>query len=305
MSLLRDIQNAAVDKNTEVSTLLRQCKILAARLGNDAFKRWVDNELNGYKSKDELPEYRILTVNSYGHFSGPVGSGLKNAPIPLTCIPKEFRENMRHSYLMSPISSYAALIEGKDRSNAQEPWPADFVAHFGSDIYEDMSCLAAWKVIPRNALVALIDTVKTRILSFALEIEGEAPDAGEAPPNTIPVPQEKVTQVFNTFISGNVQNVATGSSHFSQSGDFSIAQGDFNSLKKYLTSKGIKNDDIDELKLALEEDASEGQVVSFGNKVTAWMAKMLRKAATGAWEVTTEVAGSVIGKALSKYYGLD
>ncbi len=55
MSLLRDIQNAAVDKNTDVSTLLRQCKILSARLGNDVFKRWVDSELNGYETKDELP----------------------------------------------------------------------------------------------------------------------------------------------------------------------------------------------------------------------------------------------------------
>jgi hypothetical protein len=74
---------------------------------------------------------------------------------------------------------------------------------------------------------------------------------------------------------------------------------------EFLTSKGIKDHDIDELKRALEEDASEGQAVSFGNKVTAWMAKMLRKATTGAWEVTTEVAGSVMAKALSKYYGLD
>jgi hypothetical protein len=52
MSLLREIQNAAVDKNTDVCTLLRQCKILAARLGNEVFKRWVENELNGYDSKD-------------------------------------------------------------------------------------------------------------------------------------------------------------------------------------------------------------------------------------------------------------
>jgi hypothetical protein len=90
---------------------------------------------------------------------------------------------------MSPISSYVALVEGNDRNTAQEDWPADWIAYFGKNIYRDANCLAAWKVIPYNALVALIDTVRNRILSFALEIEAEAPDAGEAPPNTIPVPQ--------------------------------------------------------------------------------------------------------------------
>lgn len=53
-------------------------------------------------------------------------------------------------------------------------------------------------------------------MSFVLEIESEAPDAGEAPINSNPVPQEKVHQIFNTYITGNVQNVATGSSDFEQ-----------------------------------------------------------------------------------------
>ncbi|MBF0290686.1 MAG: hypothetical protein HQK86_00860 [Nitrospinae bacterium] len=47
MSLLRDIQTAAVAPDTDVATLLRKCKILAVRLGNDDFKAWVDHELNG------------------------------------------------------------------------------------------------------------------------------------------------------------------------------------------------------------------------------------------------------------------
>jgi len=79
MSLLRDIQNAAVSKDTDVATLLRKCKILAVRLGNDEFKNWVDSELNGYESIDNLPEYRILHTISHRHFSGPYGSSLKDA----------------------------------------------------------------------------------------------------------------------------------------------------------------------------------------------------------------------------------
>ncbi len=216
MSLLREIQDAAISSDVELTTLLRKCKVLAARLGNKEFKVWVDNELSGYKDTADLPDYRILEVNSKGHFAGPFSSALNNADIPLSCIPEKYRENLSQSNMHEPIASLESLIKNSDGGTAQEPWNPDFVAHFGQNIYENMSCMQAWKVIPLTAIVAALDAVRNRILSFVLEIEAEAPDAGEAAMNSNPVPQEKVHQIFNTYISGSVQNVATGSSDFEQ-----------------------------------------------------------------------------------------
>lgn len=76
-----------------------------------------------------------------------------------------------------------------------------------------MNCMQAWKVIPAGAIVAAIDVIRTRILNFVLEIEAQNPSAGEAELNSIPVPMEKVSHIFNTFITGNVQNLAHGSSN--------------------------------------------------------------------------------------------
>ncbi len=305
MSLLRDIQAAAVESSTDVSTLLRKCKILAVRLGNEEFKKWVDHELNGYDTAEDLPEYRILHTESQGHFSGGFGSSLNNAPIPPSCLPKEFRDRVTKSYLMLPISAYSSLIDKEDRHNAHEQWPADMVAHFGRQIYQGMNCLSAWKVIPYNALVALVDTIKTRVLNFALEIEGEAPNAGEAPPNTPPLPQERVSQVFNTYISGNVQNVATGSSHVTQAGEFSVVLGDFETLRNHLASLGVEADDISDLSSAIDEDTKAQGKPALGKRVQAWIGKMVGKAASGAWKVGTSVAGTVLGKALSRYFDLE
>lgn len=204
MSLLRDIQNAAVDPNMDVATLLRKCKILSVRLANDEFKTWVDRELNGYERIEDLPKYRVLRTESYGDFSGFFQSGLKNAPIPPSCLPEQFRDWATKSYLTQLISAYASLIDRDEERNARENWPADMSASCGDKIYENMTCLSAWKVIPYNALVALVDTIKTRVLNFVLEIEEEAPDAGEVPPNQPPLSQERVSQVFNTYITGNV-----------------------------------------------------------------------------------------------------
>ena len=41
MSLLRDIQAVAIDSTVPLTTLLRKCKVLAARLSNAEFKQWV------------------------------------------------------------------------------------------------------------------------------------------------------------------------------------------------------------------------------------------------------------------------
>ena len=216
MSLLRQIQDAAVDSSVELPTLLRKCKILAFRLGNEDFKRWIDNELSGYDEKDDLPEYRILNVNSKGHFSGAFGSGLKNADIPLLCVPEDFRESLGHSYLMQPIAAIASLVSSQSSGTIQEAWNPDWVAHFGRNIYERMVCMQAWKVIPASALVAALDTVRTRVLNFVLEIEAQNPAAVEAMIDEKPVPPEKVQQIFNTYITGTVQNLASGSTNVSQ-----------------------------------------------------------------------------------------
>jgi hypothetical protein len=216
MSLLREIQSSAVDANEPISTLLRKCKILAVRLGSSEFKSWVDSELNGYPNVDEMPEYRIMSVNCKGNFSGGFGAAMNNAEIPSNCIPKEYRENLYTTYMVQPISSLESLINNSDGGTVQEPWPANLTAHFGMKMYQGYNCMQAWKVIPINALVGVLDMIRNRVLNFVLEIESEDPQAGDAPLNSQPVAEEKVQQIFHTHISGNVQNLATGSSHVKQ-----------------------------------------------------------------------------------------
>ncbi len=254
MSLLREIQAAAIDSAVPLATLLRKCKVLAARLGNAEFKQWIEDELNGYRSADSLPPYRKLHVNSKGHFSGPFHSGLRNADIPLSCIPEKFRESLSQSHMKEPIAALEALVAKSDSGTAMEPWNPDLVAHVGGRIYEGMNCMQAWKVIPISAVVAALDSVRTRVLNFVLEIEAEAPDAGEAAPNSNPVPQEKVHQIFNTYISGNVQNLATASTNVRQYATFNDANPQlFRDILAALSKSGADAPVVEKASGAVEE----------------------------------------------------
>ncbi len=307
MSLLRDIQNAAISNEIEISTVLRKCKVLSARLGNNEFKNWVDQELNGYEKIKELPNYRILTVQSKGHFAGVFGSRINNGDIPLICLPKELRESLSKSYCIQPISAYEALVKSSKGDNFQEQWPPDLVAFYGESIYQNMNCMTAWKVIPYGSIVALIDTVRNRILNFVIEIESENPDAGEAQINQLPIPSEKVSHVFNTTIYGNVGNISDGSSNVKQSSTINVYKDDFDSLKNQLMQLGIPVEEINELEKAIKDDDKKDVVhnKNLGSKVTNWLGNLMLKSAKGIIPIIQGLTANLISKAIFLYYGIE
>lgn len=70
MSILEEIQAAAVDGTSDLGSLLRKCKLLAARLGSEPLENWLLWESNGYPENVEVPEYRIWSLQLKGHFFG-------------------------------------------------------------------------------------------------------------------------------------------------------------------------------------------------------------------------------------------
>ncbi len=303
MTLLRDIQAAAINSEIDISTVLRQCKVLAYKLGNENFKNWVDQELNGYKNIDNLLDYRILSVDSKGYFSG-ASRIVKNADIPLLCIPEQLRETFSTAYCAEPISVYESLLKSSEGDSFQQQWPPELVALYGKEIIQNMTCMRAWKVIPRSSMVSLVDSVRNRVLDFVLEIESEAPDAGEAPLNKPPLPQDKVTQVFNTTIYGNVGNIAEGSTDITQSVTLNVHKDDFSSLRNQLLELGVLAAEIDELESAINKD-DKNEVLktkSLGNKVLSWLRNLLTKSAQGTIPIIRE---KLISKLILLYYGID
>ena len=200
----------------ELADILRMCKILAARLDHSAFKQWIDWELNGYvECQDNLPKYRIFEgLGCRGDFFGSFGSRLKNSPIPLMSLPDKFRDGISTKYIFQSVSALASIVKQADQSNTsmlRSPWPADAVALFGSGIFENMVCGQAWTDIPTAEFVAVLDTVKSRILDFAIEIEAENSSAGDAELGEKPIPDAVTSNIFYNCILQQHQTVSSGS----------------------------------------------------------------------------------------------
>lgn len=304
MSLIHDIQAASIAKVHDVPTLLRMCKLLAARISHQAFADWVDHELNGYPNVTALPDYRIVRVDSYGSFTGAFRQAHK-LQIPVTVLPTELQEHYRHAYMGSSISAYVALLSEGTSGSVQEPWPVGLAVHYASTLTPDMQCFQAWKEIPIGAIVRLMDSVKTRVLGFVIDLEREAPNAGELPVGSQPpLSGEKMTQIFNTNITGNVGNLSNASSDFSQTSAMGIEPGNWQTLQARLLELGLTAGDTRGLQEAIEQALATGNEEVKKKTAGAWIGQLAAKAASGVAGVSIEAAAAGIAKAIAAYLGL-
>jgi AbiTii len=220
MTLLREIQNEAASSTSSVPGLLRKTMILAARLNSPELREWAMRELDGYSDDQELPGYRIVGgLQSYGHFAGPFGAQIKNAPIPETCLPVEFREVLPSVQIRFGVAVIEDHIAKATSGSLQLQWPSELVHLMAGGritVYENMECLSAWRVLSVGSFVRILDAVRTKLLAFALEIEQKNPEAGESADSGAPLPPSTVAQVFHQNFYGTTGNIAVGGTGFTQ-----------------------------------------------------------------------------------------
>ncbi|MGC1423879.1 MAG: hypothetical protein WA815_16105 [Terracidiphilus sp.] len=222
MTLLREIQAAATDPSVDISTLLRKAKILAARLRNPEFAAWVDHELNGYEDRAAVPSYRVL-------FSGAratLTDGFRiwnDFQVMTTFLPEKYRDWGEKCYLNEPIAAIASMAK---RDSLAVPWPQELAVQYGAKGTNGLHCLKAWLPINPDSLLGVLDTVRSRLLDFALKLEAENPDVGEVQAGLEPIPPERLRPlVVNTFY-GPVGSVAQHSEKFTQSANIGSELGD-------------------------------------------------------------------------------
>ena len=214
MTLLEEIKNDAVNSSSDLGALLRKCKVLAARLNSKPLEDWLLWESNGYPDNVDVPDYRKWPLELKGHFSGPFGSGLRNAPIPWISLPPEAKE-LQDYHCRQSIASIEQTVKDGKVDTLQVP-TGDLNVVLGMNVYEGQNCLQAWAEFGKGNLVELLNAVRNRILDFSLAIWKEEPTAGSNINGTGPeIEPARVEQIINTTVYGGAVNVI-GSSQDSQ-----------------------------------------------------------------------------------------
>ncbi|GAB2447611.1 hypothetical protein HD599_001635 [Conyzicola lurida] len=287
MTLLDEIIEASTGESGTTANLLRKVRVASHRLGASEISAWAQHELSGYPSDAALPDYRVQDTSVLGIFSGPMRSQI-NHDLPKVGDDFEGWFSMDMRQPISELESFA----GADTDAVRE-WPAWLVQKYEQAGFFRMEfhvLFSAHNVIPRQRIIGLIDTVKTRVLDFALELQTEFPDAGSADGPTVasePSLARTVNHITNN-ITGHGVNVAIGNETVRQRSI--VNTGDTTALKTEAEALGLTADLAKEFVAAVEADRSTD-----GPEVTSFLARLRAGSISLGSSLTSDVvAGSLI-----------
>jgi len=300
--LLDEIIGLAVDNKQPITTLLRKCIVLAHQLKNERLRMWANEELNGYSSIDNLPDYRILPAPATGLFVGPGWARFEQG-IPSFALEKDDRQFAESVSVAQSVGALEHLLSSGSASSISFPWNANLVAIYQNKLQSGWQLFSAQQVVPKSAIAGIVDTVRTRVLNMTLEIQSEIGDKDEDLKQITPEESKKVDQtIVNNIFGGNVY-VSTGQSNMAattvQQQQQNIVSGDWEHLAKVLRGSGMSEAELTELSTAVESDGK-----TMGAKVKSWIEKTAPKVLSGGVKVGVAVGQSLLLEYLKQYYGL-
>ena len=298
MGLIDEIIVAITETDEKTSSILRKCLVLSYRLKNDALKSWVSKELNGYTSDDpDLPDYRRISAQAKGLFVGVLGSMMNDQPIPPAMLKKEHRKFAETAALTQPIIAYETVKSDETRII---PWPANLVLLYQSTFFKnDFALNRAWQDIPGSALAGIADTVRTRMLTFVLELkeqlgEDHEDKVEELSPATVQT-LVQMTVIGGTNVFGDVEQFAAQT----------VQVGDVESLRGTLAALGVDQRELEALQADLAADErDETEKAGLGKRTLEWVGRNSKAAGKGAVKIGADVATAVMTEAIKRYMGM-
>lgn len=306
MSLLREIQADLLQQDRKIGPILLKLRFLASRLGSVLLEEWVKHESEGYPTDVPVPDYRKIGVSYRATFSGPFGSGIQNAPIPLYLIDQFAGKHWTSYEMRASVAAVDDLVTQNESGGTLQIEASNLIILLQGKVYEHYACNSVTGIISRASLVEILNAVRARALELTIKLEKSIPSAVEitvGAPSALPLLKEAeaVTQITQQIIHGNVTTIS--SSGEGARFQLNIGQGDGGALIKTLVDAGIPKADASELADILASESPDSKEEPFGKKAKAWMVKNIRKAADGTWKVGVAVATNVLTEAALRYYG--
>ncbi|MFP1733170.1 hypothetical protein ACLEC1_10195 [Lonsdalea quercina] len=305
MSLLHQIQESVVQDGSSLGPILLKLRLLAARLGSNDLEEWVRHESEGYPPDAVLPDYRIVGVTYKGTFSGPFGSGIKNAPIPPILI-KQFADDSWNNFsVRESIAAVGELVKASADGGSLGINASNLILLLQGKIYDGYACNDISGDISVVSLSEISQAVRNRVLELTIEFEKSIPAAAHITFGTQNMNNDnasKAQQITQQIIYGNVGNAISGGSESNIT--VNIQSYNRESVVDYLKESGIPEEDASEFALIVESEAPTSSEEPFGHGAKNWIASNIRKAADGTWKIGMAVATKVLTEAALKYYGL-
>lgn len=290
MALVTELQKKAIGDES-IGTLLRMCLFTAAKLNIQDTITWVKNELHGYASDEVVPNYRVSVIELKGY--NPY-HGWQPIVIDNPDISKQFSQ----TNIIQPISDIESLLTNYKGQPLMMTLTHDVQLMVMQMIKHNTQIRL---FVPQSTLKRICDALKTLVLEWSLELEKQG-ILGEG--QTFSEEEMSIAKNNQNIHINNFQGVMgdVTSSDVNQNLNMDVRIGNMDELTLALRKLELPEQDIDELKSAIQDDGSIENSGTFGTKVNAWISKMVEKALSGSCKIAAETAVAVLTDYLKKYY---
>ncbi|MBN0978864.1 hypothetical protein JTY93_10910 [Pseudomonas hygromyciniae] len=305
MKLVDEAIDILSDANQPLANAFFKAQVIAHKLQNRDFAKWVKDEIQGYGDDDELPKYRISNLTPYGN----VENGVKrytNYKLPIGGMPEDMVERVlvvRHSQSIAVIEEFSKKADDLIVSIDHRFFP-----FLRQGIEKSFGISSAWGKPPAGCFEQILNEARSRLLDFLLNLEHVLPETeAGAEPKVMPK-VEGLSEMFKGAVFGDGANIslAIGEGNQASHNKSTVGTKDLPSLIRELRRNKVAEADVAELQVAIKDDDldPESDSKNFGPGVRAWLAGMISKAGTPAWEIPAQVGAGVLTSALTKFFGM-
>ena len=297
MSLLEEILADVTNEAASIPNILRKARELGHKLGSDELQQWADSELSGYEDYDSIPGYRKREWRLQGNFQGPFGVFREGEEIPVSGVPENLRSITQNLVLYQGTAALEEMAKGDQEY--RRPFPYEITTEIGKTVKmtQGMILTETYHSLPKYVIVETLDNVRSRLQKFILEIKEI--DISPDEPSNAETHQQMVDALVVNIIHGNNNSVAVGGQVNQQVTN--VHKGDIDSLIEKLREYEVPDEDLDDLKEAIEAEpaAISGNL---GPRVSEWLGKMTTKAASGAWKTVVQNAPGLVMEAVKQFF---
>lgn len=154
-----ELQQEALKSDFDIMNLLRKAYLVAKKLKLQEFEKWINNELNGYESQDQIPTYRLLRgeLKGWNPYHGWV-------PVLL----KSENENLTTHMAADSIANLLNIYENSTNNCT--------ILQFGAGLNNLLSQSVAFDTkfalqIGTNQIYNIIERVRNIILDWSITLE--------------------------------------------------------------------------------------------------------------------------------------
>lgn len=245
-SVVLELQKEVTQSGCDIVSVLRRAHLIASKLKLNDFNQWIVNELNGYSSQTDVPEYRSVPgqLKAFNPYHGW---------IPVMLSDPEIEELICHPKMRNSISEILSLCNGNGSS---------VVMTLTAELQKSLNKMSAAPIhmqmaihISKSAAADIVEKVKNTLIEWTLELEakgvlGEDMSFSEQEKEIAKTIPQQVNNYYGStnVINGSAETIqANAGNSVTASFDYELVKNAVNEIEESIhKSEEISQDDKEE-----------------------------------------------------------